>query len=395
MNSMASTAGTIALIAGTLVAAVVQRGPCSAAGKPKWAQTAVVKVGPQAGKMVVADFNTDGKPDIAVACGACCGDSHCEDGGHVAILLGDGKGGFSQPGKAIKVGPTALCVAAGDLNGDKAIDLIVGEHDTYNITVLLGDGKGAFAPGPGSPCASREGKRPHTHDVALGDVTGDGTLDAVAINANDNTISVLAGDGKGGFAPASGSPFAAGRHPYEGLRLVDVNGDKALDAVVSNVAGNGVSVLLNDGRGWFAQAPGSPHALGERPGYVNVADVNGDLKADIVSTHDDSGLVKTLLGDGKGGFTPGPERKFEGHLWGTALADMDGDGSTDLAVAGWMGQVYIYRGDGVGGFGPQHVVLECAGQPSYVVAADFNADGRMDLAASAYKSGEVRVWQQE
>lgn len=373
---------------------------CRAATKPTWKLRATVAVGPQAGKLVVADFNGDKTADIAVACGACCGGKHCADGGHIAILLGDGKGGFASPqlgeksGRGlIKVGPTALGVAAGDLNGDGKIDLVACEHDTYGITPLLGDGRGGFAAAAGAPFMCREGTRPHTHDVVLGDVDGDGKLDAAAINANDNTISVMKGDGAGAFAPISGSPFAAGRHPYEGLRLVDVNGDKALDAVVSNVGGNAVSVLINNGTGGFA-AP-AKFALGERPGFVNAADLNGDLQPDIVSTHDDTGLVKVLLNDGKGGYTPGPELTADQNLWGTALADMDGDGRIDLVASAWAGKILVYRGDGAGGFSTERIVIEAGKQPSYVTVADFNGDGRMDIAASHYEGGDVRVWLRE
>lgn len=359
---------------------------------PRWVETTTALAGPQAGKMVVADFNADGRVDVAVACGACCGDRHCADGGHVAVLLGDGKGGLAKP-VLFGVGPTTLCVAAGDVNGDGAIDLVAGEHDSYDVTVMLGDGKGGFT--KRAAVRSREGTRPHTHDLALGDVTGDGRLDVVAINANDNTISVLAGDGTGGLSPAPGSPFAAGRHPYEGLRLIDVNRDRSLDAVVSNVGGNAVNVLINDGTGRFAASAAAPFRLGVRPGYVNVADLNGDRAPDIVSTHDDSGLVKVLLGDGRGGFAPGPELTTDTNLWGTALADVDGDGQCDLVAAAWAGKVLVYLGNGSAGFGPRRVVLEMEGRPSHVAIADFNGDGRQDIVASGYEGGTVRVWVRE
>lgn len=370
---------------------------CSAlAAQPKgglnWTEAAAVKTGPQAGKLVLADFNADGRVDVAVACGACCGDRHCADGGHIAVMMGDGRGRLATPVR-ISLGPTALCVAAGDINGDGKVDLVAGEHDSYDIKVMLGDGKGGFSKRPAVP--SRDGSRPHTHDLALGDVTGDGRLDAVAINANDNTISVLAGDGAGGLSPAPGSPFAAGRHPYEGLRLIDVNGDGSHDAVVSNVGGNAVNVLINDGEGRFAPSTGAPFRLGARPGFVNASDLNQDGAPDIVSTHDDSGLVKVLLGDGKGGFTPGPELTAPDHLWGTALSDVDGDGTTDLVATAWAGRVHVMTGDGRGGFKAGGTVLSTGGRPSYVGVGDLNGDGRADLVTSHYQSGEVRVWVRE
>src|SRR5262245_31576413 len=92
---------TIVLAAGGAAAWSVSAECSTQASKPKWtpAPGGPVKVGPQAGKMSVGDINGDGNLDIAVACGACCGDKHCADGGHIAVLLGDGKGGLALAGK--------------------------------------------------------------------------------------------------------------------------------------------------------------------------------------------------------------------------------------------------------------------------------------------------------
>src|SRR5262249_10383301 len=155
-----------------------------------------------------------------------------------------------------------LKLALGRIDGDRHLDLLVAAHDTYAVHVLLGDGRGGFQSAPGSPVRAGEGTRPHTHDLVAGDGNGDRRPDAVTVNADDNNVSVLLGDGTGRFAPSRGSPFAAGRVPYEGVVLQDLDGDHDLDIVVINAGGQAATALLGDGRGGFATAPGSPIPLG-------------------------------------------------------------------------------------------------------------------------------------
>jgi FG-GAP-like repeat/FG-GAP repeat len=350
-------------------------------------------VGPQTGRPVAADVDGDGKLDIVVACGACCGARPEPTGGHVATLIGDGRGSFELVPDPNKIGPTALRVAVGDFNEDRKLDVVVIEHSTYNAHVLLGDGTGQFTPAPGSPFLTMQGDRPHTHDVATGDVNGDGHLDIVTTNANDNVISVLLGDGHGAFKPSQGSPFKAGIHPYEGLTLRDMDGDKVLDIVIANLKGNAVAALRGDGHGAFAMMPGLPIKLGERPGCSTAGDLNGDGRPDIVTTHDDVGLVDILLADGRGGYAPAPGSpvKIEQPVWGVAIADIDGDGRADLALGCVGSGVLLRRGDGTGKLSEESLRLPAGRGSCYVLVADFDKDGRPDLATGNYESGDVTV----
>ncbi|HET6574534.1 MAG TPA: VCBS repeat-containing protein [Fimbriiglobus sp.] len=118
----------------------------------------------------------------------------------------------------------------GDVNGDGKLDLALADHDSYNVTVLLGDGRGGFASAPGSPFVAKQGDHPHTHGLVLGDVSGDGKLDLLTVNSDDNDVAVLLGDGKGVFRPAPSSPFAVGPSPYPPA-VGDVNGDGRVDVV--------------------------------------------------------------------------------------------------------------------------------------------------------------------
>ncbi len=354
-----------------------------------------VYVGPMAGRPAVADCNGDGNPDIVVACGTCCGSSPDPRSGHIVVLLGDGTGGFQRAeGLPVKVAPSVRKVALGDLNGDGTMDVVAAEHDSYDVTVLLGDGHGGFR--PGSRIAAGSGPRPHTHDIALADVNADGRLDVITTSANDNAIPVLLGDGRGGFAPAPGSPFATGRHPYDGISVRDFNGDGFTDIAAPLLGAGKIGLLWGDGRGGFVSAADARYPVGERPGYTAAGDVNGDGYTDVLATHDDVGMVDVLLGGpaGKFRFAEGSPVRLTSAVWGIDLGDVDGDGDLDAALGAMMGgDPVVLLGDGRGGFVEARGAVTGSGQsPNYTTLADLDRDGRLDLVTGNYASGDVSIY---
>jgi hypothetical protein len=359
----------------------------AAAGSP-------VAVGPMAQKVLVADMNGDGHPDLVLTCGGTTRDRPDPGKGFVAVLLGDGRGGFRAGQPPVPIGMGGLKAAVGDLTGDRRPDLVVIAHDSDAVTVLLQDDRGRFDAARKRTVPAGQGGPPHTHDVAVADVSGDGRLDVLTTNEDDGTVSVLLGDGAGGFRPAKGSPVAAGRHPYEGLSIGDLNGDTKPDVVVPNILGKAVTVLLGDGAGGFAAAPGSPVAVGDRPGFVALGDLDGDGKPDVVVTHDDDPVVHVLRGDGRGGFKPtaGSPVVLKETVWGAAIADLDADGKPDLVLGGKAGHALVLMGDGAGGLAKDPVLVPVGGKaPTSVAVADVNRDGKPDLVTSNYESGDVSV----
>jgi hypothetical protein len=310
----------------------------------------------------------------------------------VTVLLGDGRGGFTPaPDSLIKA--AAHLIAVGDVNRDRYPDLALAHHDSFGVVILLGGGDGRFAPAPGSPFAAHQGTKAHNHGLALNDLNRDGNLDITTSNQEDNSVSVLLGDGRGGFTPAAGSPFAVGRAPYPHA-VGDVNRDGNLDIVTPNVGGDNVTVLLGDGRGGFAPAAKSPYEVANRPYYVAIGDVSGDAWPDLITTHDDINLMTTLLGDGRGGFTAAPASPFDlgRRAYKLVAADVNGDGRAELVVGTEADDsVAVLLGKERGGYTHAAGSPYRAGRSPRVAVGDVNNDGNPDIITANHGSGDITV----
>ena len=289
-------------------------------------------------------------------------------------------------------------IAVGDVNNDGKEDLVLGDHDSYAIAVLLGAGDGAFKPAPGSPFAARDGDKPHTHNIVITKLNADDHPDVVTANNTDGDLSVLLGDGKGGFTRAPGAPFPCGPSPYP-FSAADLSGDGHADIAVPNSkpGTRTLHILLGDGKGGLTKPANSPITTTETVRWTACGDLNGDGLTDVVASHDDSperGRALTiLLNQGRGVLAPAPASPLPiGHFaWSVHIADMDRDGHADLVVGADTG-IRVFLGDGRGAFKPAPGSPFATGKGAWrATVADFNGDGKLDVATRCVEANQLEV----
>jgi len=341
--------------------------------------------------ITVADVNHDGNPDILVA---------NADDGTVSVLLGDGKGQFlSAPGSPFAAGHLPNDIAVADMNGDGNPEMVIADHQSPSVTILLGDGKGGFRPAPGSPFDVHS--RPHPHGVAVADFNRDGKPDVVTDSWGENRIELLLGDGKGGLL-TPGRYFAVGHRPYERLRSADFNNDGLADVVTTNLDDGTVTILLGDGKGGFRDAPSSPFPAGAKPWQVAVDDLDGDGNADLaiipyqqdLTNNADSALT-LLRGDGRGGFKPMAVSPLPlGDCRGAdsvAAGDLAGDGRKTIVVGCAQSRnVQLFERGGDGRF--TRTSMPIKGGWGSVAVARLTSDRRAELITANPDDGTITIY---
>jgi FG-GAP-like repeat/Protein of unknown function (DUF1573) len=317
---------------------------------------------PNPTSVVVADFNGDGRPDMAVS-----DNQH----GWVSVMLGSVNGGFAAAvSYPTGYGPEAL--ATGDFNGDKKIDLAIVDTNGGTISILLGNGDGTFQGHVDYPV----GQSPV--GIVAADLNGDGKIDLATISTGDSAVTILLGNGNGSFEVQALIPVASTPNVLAGG---DVNGDGKIDLITSsNSYSTEFTVLVNKGDGTFKQVQ-SP-----APYYTSaivVGDFNGDGHLDVISNSESS--LYLSLGNGDGSFQAPVSIANVPYSYGQTLltGDFNRDGKLDIAVAG----VWVLLGNGDGTF--QNAILSPS-SATPVATVDLNGDGELDIAAYT-NSGTVAV----
>ncbi len=216
--------------------------------------------------------------------------------------------------------------------------------------------------------------------IAAGDFNRDGKLDLVAANYSSSSVSVLLGNGNGTFQP---KVDYAVDYSASSVAVGDFNNDGKLDLVVTAV-GNGVSVLMGNGDGTFQTYLDYPTAYGAYS--VAVADFNGDGNADLATANYAFGgyTVSVLLGNGDGSFQPHVDYGAGTGSGSPSIvaSDFNADGKPDLAAANaFSNTVGVYLGNGDGTFQPP-VDYAAGSEPFSVAVGDFDRDGKPDLATA-------------
>jgi hypothetical protein len=263
--------------------------------------------------LAAEDFNGDGRSDLAVT---------SISPGRLWIFLGNADGTLQLAGSVGINSPET--VAASDLNGDAAVDLIV-TLPVGSLAILVGNGDGTFD-------APVYYSAPPTRAVAIGDYNGDAIPDLAVTTYNGTTFLIFIGNGNGTFQPGTSSSAGgpAGSNTI-GIATADLDEDGALDLAISNYAtSNTVSILMGNGNGTF-QAPVA-YAIGSLSQPVVIADLDGDGLLDLAVNDHFLNCVAVRLGQPGGGFEAPVTFPVGVNPQWCIARDLDNDGRLDLAV---------------------------------------------------------------
>ena len=282
------------------------------------------------GEIALGDLNGDGKLDVAVS-------SHDSYG--VVLLTGDGKGGLAiAPTSpiAMKRGkhPHTHGLAVVDINRDNKLDLVTCNSSDNDISLAFGDGRGNF-----TPVAQSFPVGPSPYPFAVGDVNNDGWADIVATATAtgpsrreqlplSRALTLLLSDGKGGLSPRQ-LPLRTGEPWF--AAIADLNGDGRPDIVATHHDQSAMTVMIGNGRGGFTEANGSPFDFGVSLFHLIIADVDRDGTMDVIATSGDS--IRVLLGDGRGAFKQAASIPVGPGAWRVAAADLNADGKLDVVTS--------------------------------------------------------------
>lgn len=262
---------------------------------------------------------------------------------------------------------SAYDIAAVDLDGDGRLDLALLDR-IGEMLVYMQESDGSFA----VPVPYALGDGPEA--FASGDFDGDGELDFLVANGSGADVATLLGRGDGTFEPARFSPGVGGTLVSVG----HLDQDGILDLAVATFSS--LFVQMGLGGGQF----GAPQLI--ESGSLSfrglaLADVTGDGLTDLVRSAVNDRRLRIFAGDGDGTFTPGYEF-FVGNpsLDELAITDLNVDGTPDIVLASSVG-FHPLIGQGGGDFDVKPVHAPGGGFLGAFLARDRDADGIPDLLA--------------
>jgi trimeric autotransporter adhesin len=349
--------------------------------------------------VVAADFNGDGRLDLLVA---------NQNDNNVSVFLNTTVPGAATPTfaprQSFAAGLFVVAATAGDINSDGRPDIVVVNQTGGNVTVLINTTP------PGATIATFSTQPviavdSNIVDARLVDLNGDGKVDLIVTSPSNDRISILRNTTPPGAAAptfAAAQTFSTGDYPLA-LGVADLNGDGKPDLVTANYLGSTISVLLNttDVTGTSLSFTAQmPFATGLHPESVSIADVNGDGMPDLVVPNQGDNTVSVFRNTMAAGAASPSFAAAQAFGVGVLSAfaqcvDLNGDGKPDIAVVNnGDANVSVLRNTTVPGATQLSFSLQQTfglASPAALVAADFNGDGRIDLAAANRNSNNVSV----
>jgi len=333
----------------------------------------------------VGDVDGDKKDDVLVVYGLVSG----ETSSVVNVLISNGDGTFTQ-GNTYVVSPNDL--SGGilyDVNGDGHLDFLAVDLPNDGSTpsavlTMAGNGDGTFSGPPTALTLPDE-----VYNAVFADLNGDHLLDIAAFDKS-NQLAIYMANSSSTYS----NPVALSHRDNWSPKLTvgDVTGDGKPEIVTPNDSGNNLTVYVNNGDGTFqtgvdynpANTSGDNLGVAITPDAVAIADVNGDGKADLVSSNSQSQDITVLFGNGDGTFTvPTLGYAFGGKsmLAASALvADFNGDSYPDILVPDQTFSLTLLKGYGDGTFRAalNYYPVPCC-YSTGVASGDFNGDGLSDF----------------
>ena len=287
-------------------------------------------------------------------------------------------------------GSNPQSVAVGDVNGDGGQDVVAANYSSNTVSVFLNAlGTGQLK----APVAYATGTGPSS--LAIADVDNDGKQDLIVANMTAGSVSVLLGNGDGTFKAASSYSVlpagTTGTPSPSSVTAGDVDNDGKVDLVVANSALSTVSILRGDGKGGFTAT--ASVAVGRAPGTVALARFTSGNNLDIVTSNKNGQSVSIALGNGNGTFQAAKSFSAGPVPQSLVARDVDGDGKTDVVVCNNVSSsgIRLMKGNGDGTL-QTAVFFAGAMSPINLCVGDFNKDGRPDVATSNVGSEDVGIY---
>lgn len=350
--------------------------------------------------------------DCGGTCGPCaigsscgkdtdCEDSFCKSGTCTALPCADGKKGEQETDIDCGGGTCRKCAGGRQCVVDSDC---FGPLPGANGTCTPGSNTCASLTTVSFADAVSYDSGPKAYALFAGDLDGDKDLDLAVANEYGNSVSVFLNNGAGTFQSLP-APFTTGDYPT-GIAIADFNNDNKLDVVTADYHGDSISVLLGTGMGQLAAKASYPTAKLAETSTLTVGDLNGDGNLDVVATNPSTnpggepnpppGSVSQFLGRGDGTFAPAINLPvgISGAAipYSAAIGDFDGDRMNDLAIAdNRSGTIFVRLGNGDGTFKPEVPYTEGGTRDYILITRDVNLDGNLDLVCANRGSDNVSV----